>query len=96
MNYSTWVNIDMQILPMEKIHSLQLTLGHAQVNTMRHRNITQVTENISQVKHLSQVKNIKEQIQVNTKQYPHIRSRKPNPRCTSKHTIDMPKYKKLK
>ena len=40
----TWANIEMQILPMEKTHRLQLTLGHAQVKTSRHKNITQVAE----------------------------------------------------
>ena len=40
----TWVNIEVQILPMEKTHRLQLTLGHAQVKTSRHKNITQVAE----------------------------------------------------
>ena len=65
----TWANIEMQILPMEKTHRLQLTLGHAQVKTSRHKNITS-SRNISQVKQLSQVKNIKEQVQTNTKQYP--------------------------
>ena len=40
----TWANIEMQILPMEKTHSLQLTLGHARVKTIRHKIITQVTE----------------------------------------------------
>ena len=59
----------MQILPMEKTHRLQLTLGHAKVKTSRHKNITQLAET-SQVKQLSQVKNIKEQVQTNTKQYP--------------------------
>ena len=40
----SWANIEMQILPMEKTHSLQLTLGHARVKTIRHKIITQVTE----------------------------------------------------
>ena len=40
----TWANIEMQILPMEKTHRLQLTLGHAKVKTSRHKNITQVAE----------------------------------------------------
>ena len=61
----TWANIAMQILPMEKTHSLQLTLGHAQVKTTRHKSVTS-NRNISQIKQLSQVKNTKEQIKHKT------------------------------
>ena len=43
----SWANIEMQILPMEKTHSLQLTLGHAQVKTIKHKSVTQVTKHLS-------------------------------------------------
>ena len=33
---------------------------------------------------------------INTKQYPHLRNRKPNARCANKHTTYMAKCKKLK
>ena len=77
---------------MKKTHSLQLTLGHAQVKAVRHRNSTQETETGLKQSSCS----TKEQIQETSRQYPLIRNRKSSSRCTSKHTTDMPKQTKAR